>query len=335
MFIIRQFLLLTIFFSLQTVLAQEKQTFSIDRIHSKIGFSVGYAGGVIEADGRFENFSGSLTLNPENISDFTTRITINVASINTGMEFRDKDLRSANWFDAESFPTITFNSSSIHKSGNDFFLKGTLNMRGVSNTVQIKFRPTVEEITQGPMRQYAGYTGSFTVNRKDYGIHLEDPEKSFWKYNDVMASTGQMFVADSVRIELKILAVRRGREILADAVSNAGIEKGYEIYLGEKSTKGAAVLFHEQDLNALGYQLLAEKRLADALTIFQYYTRDFPESSNAYDSLGEAYMIAGKKDLAIENFQKSLQLNPRNSNAKKMIEKLQNTAGSNPASGNQ
>ncbi len=331
MFIIRQFLLLTTFCLLQTVLAQEKQTFSIDRIHSKIGFSVGYAGGIIEADGRFENFSGSLSLNPENISDFSTKITISVASINTGMEFRDKDLRSANWFDAETYPTITFSSNNIRKYGNYFLLNGTLEMRGISKAVQIKFQPTIKAITQGPMRKYAGYTGSFTVNRKDYGIHLEDPEKSFWKYNDVMASTGQMFVADSVRIELKILAVRRGREILADAVSNAGIEKGYEIYLGEKSAKGTEILFHEQDLNSLGYQLLAEKRLEDALTIFHYYTRDFPESSNAFDSLGEAYMNAGKRDLAIKNYRKSLQLNPRNNNAQKMIEKLENTADSDSA----
>lgn len=335
MFIIRQILFLTIFCLLQTVLAQEKQTFSIDRIHSKIGFSVGYAGGIIEADGRFENFSGNLSLNPEDISDFSTRITINVASINTGMEFRDKDLRSANWFDAERYPTITFSSSNISKYDDHFLLNGTLEMRGISKAIQIKFQPTIKVITQGPMRQYVGYTGSFTVNRKDYGIHLEDPEKSFWKYNDIMASTGQMFVADSVRIELKILAVRRGREILADAVSKAGIEKGYEIYLGEKSSKGTEVLFHEQDLNTLGYQLLAEKRLAEALTIFNFYTRDYPESSNAYDSLGEAYMIAGKSDLAIENYRKSLQLNPRNSNAQEMIKKLQNSAGNSSTTGNQ
>jgi CubicO group peptidase (beta-lactamase class C family) len=80
--------------------------------------------------------------------------------------------------------------------------------------------------------------------------------------------------------------------------------------------------FGEAQLNILGYQLLAAGRTAEAIEIFKLNVSAFPESANPYDSLGEAYMKAGQTDLAIENYQKSILLNPDNENGKQMLEKL-------------
>lgn len=77
-------------------------------------------------------------------------------------------------------------------------------------------------------------------------------------------------------------------------------------------------------LIALGYELLENDRTEDAIEIFKYTVSEYPESANAYDSLGEAYMKAGDRDLARENFEKSLELDPDNENAVKMLEQLQN-----------
>jgi CubicO group peptidase (beta-lactamase class C family) len=77
-------------------------------------------------------------------------------------------------------------------------------------------------------------------------------------------------------------------------------------------------------LNALGYQALQSGRTDEAIRLFARNVKEFPESGNAYDSLGEAYAKAGKKDLAIANYEKSLQLDPKNDNAKKWLEKLKN-----------
>jgi tetratricopeptide (TPR) repeat protein len=80
----------------------------------------------------------------------------------------------------------------------------------------------------------------------------------------------------------------------------------------------------ESNMNMYGYQFLAKKNYTNAIKIFKMNVELFPESSNVYDSLGEAYMKSGNKELAIKNYKKSLDLDPKNDNAEKMIKKLSN-----------
>ena len=75
-------------------------------------------------------------------------------------------------------------------------------------------------------------------------------------------------------------------------------------------------------LNNLGYTLLYSGETQDAITVFKRNVQEYPQSSNVYDSLGEAYMKAGQKELAIVNYEKSLQLDPKNQNAIEMLKKL-------------
>ncbi len=84
---------------------------------------------------------------------------------------------------------------------------------------------------------------------------------------------------------------------------------------------GAGVLSEEQ-VNALGYWLLGKKRVKEAIEVLKMNVEDFPKSSNAYDSLGEAYMVNGNTEMSIKNYQKSLELNPANTNAVEMLRKL-------------
>jgi len=78
----------------------------------------------------------------------------------------------------------------------------------------------------------------------------------------------------------------------------------------------------EGQLNSLGYRLLGNNKLKEAIEVFKFVVSEYPESANAYDSLGEAYMKAGEKELAIKNYERSLELDPKNENAKKMLEHL-------------
>ncbi|MFC1853722.1 MBL fold metallo-hydrolase [candidate division CSSED10-310 bacterium] len=81
--------------------------------------------------------------------------------------------------------------------------------------------------------------------------------------------------------------------------------------------------FSENVLNLLGYHLLGQKKIDQAIEIFKFNIEEYPESYNVYDSLGEAYMIKGEKKLAIEYYQKALQINPEFENSKKMLKKLE------------
>ena len=89
-----------------------------------------------------------------------------------------------------------------------------------------------------------------------------------------------------------------------------------------KTTQSSAYNFDEAELNTLGYQLLQGKKVKEAIRIFQLNVEAYPQSGNVYDSLGEAYMDNGDKQLAIENYRKSLQLDPANKNAPEMLKKL-------------
>jgi CubicO group peptidase (beta-lactamase class C family) len=84
---------------------------------------------------------------------------------------------------------------------------------------------------------------------------------------------------------------------------------------------GAGAL-SEAQVNRLGYWLLGKKRVGEAIEVFRMNVEDFPKSPNAYDSLGEAYMTNGDRELSIKNYQKSLELNPDNTNALDMLRKL-------------
>ncbi|MGB6864727.1 MAG: tetratricopeptide repeat protein, partial [Candidatus Aminicenantaceae bacterium] len=80
--------------------------------------------------------------------------------------------------------------------------------------------------------------------------------------------------------------------------------------------------FDEVEMNRLGYQLINQKKLKEAIEIFKMNVELYPESWNVYDSLGEGYMLLGEKELAIKNYEKSLEINPDNANGVAMLERL-------------
>jgi predicted Zn-dependent protease len=80
--------------------------------------------------------------------------------------------------------------------------------------------------------------------------------------------------------------------------------------------------FDESELNTLGYKLIRANKFKEAIRILQLNVESYPQSSNVYDSLGEAYMDDGNKLEAIANYQKSLQLNPKNGGAVQMLQRL-------------
>ena len=104
-----------------------------------------------------------------------------------------------------------------------------------------------------------------------------------------------------------------------------GAPTAFEHYTALKNAGGKASGIDEGTLNGLGYLLLYGGQERDAIAIFQRNVREYPQSWNVYDSLGEAYMKTGQKDLAIANYEKSLQLNPKNQNGIDRLKKLKDT----------
>jgi tetratricopeptide (TPR) repeat protein len=89
-----------------------------------------------------------------------------------------------------------------------------------------------------------------------------------------------------------------------------------------KATRNSEYDFREQELNALGYQLLQTKNVSEAIEIFKLNVEAYPQAANTYDSLGEAYLAAGDKEHAMANYKKSLELNPQNTSASRALASL-------------
>ena len=101
-----------------------------------------------------------------------------------------------------------------------------------------------------------------------------------------------------------------------------GVQAALDYFTQLKKTGVSEDVMGERSLNELGYRLLYGGRQQDGVTVFRQNVKLYPQSSNVYDSLGEAYANTGEKELAIENYEKSLQMNPKNDNAKERLKKL-------------
>jgi tetratricopeptide (TPR) repeat protein len=111
-------------------------------------------------------------------------------------------------------------------------------------------------------------------------------------------------------------------DVIEPVILESGAEVGLKKYNEVKADEGGKYFFTEGLMNALGYRLLSKDKVADAIEIFKYNAREYPGSFNVYDSLGEAYYKNGEMDLAVKNFERSMELNPNNENGKKMLEKI-------------
>ena len=173
--------------------ANAADNYKIDPAHSSVGFSVRHMG-VSNVKGHFDEFAGSLVLDNGSIQQADA--TIQVKSVNTGIEKRDNHLRTADFFEAAKYPTITFKTRRIEKSGDQTILIGDFTMRGI--TKELRLPVTVN----GPVKDPQGNTrigleAKTTVNRKDYGMKFS-----------AMLETGSLMVGDEVTIEINAEAVK-------------------------------------------------------------------------------------------------------------------------------
>jgi len=109
---------------------------------------------------------------------------------------------------------------------------------------------------------------------------------------------------------------------LSVTIASEGVEQAVRQYHDLRAAQRVGYNFDEGELDSLGYELLHGGKVKDAIRIFQLNVEVYPQASNPYDSLGEGYMNDGDKAQAVTNYRKSLELNPKNHNAVKMLQKL-------------
>jgi polyisoprenoid-binding protein YceI len=169
------------------------EIYSIDPGHSEVGFTVRHM--VTNVRGRFNDFSGTINMDPKNLPKSSVELHIKSTSIDTAVPDRDKHLRSADFFDVEKYPEITFKSESIAPAGKDKYnVTGTLTLHGVSKkvTLPVSFLGQAKD-PWGSTR--AGFETATTLNRKDYGI--------VW---NKAIDNGGVLLGDDVKVEINLEA---------------------------------------------------------------------------------------------------------------------------------
>jgi polyisoprenoid-binding protein YceI len=172
----------------------EAATWNIDPVHSEVGFSVRHMM-VSKVRGRFTNFSGQIVTGDDPAQSSVTA-EIDLGSIETGQEQRDAHIRSADFFEVETYPTMTYKSTGIRVEDGEYVLDGDLTLKGVTKRVPLRlelngFGPD----PYGGVR--AGFTATGELNRRDFNVNFNAP-----------MANGGVVVSDKITLSLEIEAVK-------------------------------------------------------------------------------------------------------------------------------
>lgn len=170
-----------------------KAKWNVDEVHSTIGFSVRHMM-ISNVKGTFNHFEGTIEADPHDLTDASIEFTIDASSIDTRKTDRDNHLRSADFFDVENYPNLTFNVTNVEKKSKDHYdMTGDFTIK--DTTKPVTFDVKFEGVAKDPMsgEEAAGFTGKTTINRKEFGLT--------W---NAALETGGVVVSDEVKINIEI-----------------------------------------------------------------------------------------------------------------------------------
>jgi len=159
---------------------------------------------VSKVRGHFARFQGQLVLAPDP-TDSSVTATVELASINSNNPQRDSDLRSANFFEIDQYPTMTYRSTGIHHSEDGFDVDGELTLHGVTRPVTLAL--DINGFTRDPYgNTRAGFSATTEINRNDFGIAFNIPMDG-----------GGVVIGDRIQIFIEVEAILNPPEDAADA----------------------------------------------------------------------------------------------------------------------
>lgn len=169
-------------------------TWDIDPVHTEVGFVVRHLV-VTKVRGRFTEVTGSITTAPDPL-DSSVQIEVGLDSVTTHNETRDNHLRSADFFEAENHPTMTYRATGARQDGDHFVLDGELTLKGITRTVPLTFE--LNGFTDDPWGGHRlGASATAQINRKDFNVNFEGVQN------------GLAVVADKIDIHIEVEAVLR------------------------------------------------------------------------------------------------------------------------------
>lgn len=171
----------------------QNTTWVSDPNHSEADFAINHMS-ISKVHGRFGNVNATIQLNAADITKSTVQVTIGVDTIDTGVQGRDNDLKSANYFDVASFPTATFASTSVTRNGDELSITGNLTLHSVTKPVVLMVEGPTAQVTDQRNRVHCGFSATATISRMDFGIGAKVPPA---------------MVGDAVKLTIEVDAVKQ------------------------------------------------------------------------------------------------------------------------------
>src|SRR5580704_13162477 len=172
-------------------------TWNIDPAHSTAQFTVRHLG-ISNVTGNFTKVTGSAVLNEKDITQSQVSASIDVSSVDTRVEARNKDLKSPNFFDVEKYPTIEFKSKRIVSGGGKLQVIGDLTIHGTTREVTLDVDGPTPELSDPWGNSRRGISATTTINRRDFNL----------TYNNLL-KTGEAVVGDNVKIQIDAEMVKK------------------------------------------------------------------------------------------------------------------------------
>ena len=179
-----------------TVIEDITGDYTLDVAHTRLGFSARHAM-VTTVRGAFKDFEGTAHVDTANPANSKVELTIKTDSIDTGVADRDAHLRSADFFEIEQHPEITFSSTDVSRDGDEWTITGDLTVKGITKPIAVEFESTGSARDPfGNLR--IGFEGHTTLSRKDWGLT--------W---NAALETGGFLVSDKIKLEFDISAIQK------------------------------------------------------------------------------------------------------------------------------
>jgi len=182
-----------LFFLAVSAHAADKIDWTLDKAHSHVGFSVRHLG-ISKVNGEFKEFDGKVVLDPQSGKLSSVEGEVRIASVDTGVDARDKHLLSGDFFDAAKFPLMTLKTKSISYNGDKLTAVADLTIKGVTKTVTLTgdyLGTRTADFGQGKTLR-TGYSVSTVINRQDFGLQFN------------MLAEGVSVVGNDVTIQLDV-----------------------------------------------------------------------------------------------------------------------------------
>ena len=297
------------------------ELYAVDGGHSAVQFSVAWFG-LSHVHGTFSDVRGCLAYDSTDVSRSSISVVIGAPTLFTANDFRDKDLKGADWFDVEKFPRAIFRSTAVERVGDSLRVHGDLTIRDVTRPV------TLAAVDLGsfdsPFGRRRAFAGTIVLNRTDYG--LVGPQRF-----NVVQSAGKKLLGDEVTLDLELQATaQRGDQAdgplvdsLALRVASVGADGFAREYRAARASapQPDSMKVDEGAINALGYRLIRHGRTDQAIVVFSLEGETF-HSAFAEVGLGQSYAVTGQRELAAQHCRRAIEMVPAATRAMEVLRRV-------------